>query len=564
MLKARPQTRDDLAYFKRRIAKKLHLETPSNISLLKAYHELAKNQKMEWLLRKRKIRSLSGIVTISVLTKPYPCPGKCLYCPTEKGMPKSYLSNEPAVMRAILNQFNPKKQIENRLESLKLQGHPTDKIELIIIGGTWSYLPRSYRAWFIMKCFRACNRFPVSQIPNFQSPISNQFSKSKLQKPKLLEEQKKNEKAKHRIVGITIETRPDFIDEKEILFLRKLGVTRVELGVQSIYDDVLKFNLRGHLVKETVKATKLLKDAGFKICYHIIPNLPGSDLRRDKKTFKELFSSPDFQPDLLKIYPCAILKEAPLYRLWKKGDYKPYTENQMINLLLRIKKQIPYYCRIQRLIRDIPSPSIVAGPAKISNMRQVLAKAAKKENWHCKCIRCREARENYNPKEKLYLFRQDYKASGGKEIFLSYENKSRDRLYSLLRLRIPFAGPYAEETKLGETWFPPIWTHSDGRIRISRVPPQRGERALFGCAIIRELHTYGQLRPLNGREQFSAASPQHKGLGKKLIKEAERIARKGFKINKIAVISGIGVRDYYRKLGYKLQNTYMIKNLDPT
>jgi len=536
LLKVRPETRHDLACFKRKIAKKFHLEILSNVSLLKAYHKFAKNQKMERLLRKRKIRSLSGIVTISVLTKPHPCPGKCLYCPTEKGMPKSYLSNEPAVMRAILTDFDPYLQVQTRLKSLEMTGHPTDKIELIVIGGTWSYLPKSYQKRFITKCFEAANDFgKKSERNKFRLRASkNQKSKRQIKIQNLIKEQKKNEKTKHRLTGITVETRPDYIDEKEILWLRKLGVTRVELGVQSVYDDVLRLNNRGHNVKETIQATRLLKNAGFKVCYHLMPNLPGSDLRRDKKMFKEIFKNPDFQPDLLKIYPCAILKEAPLYRLWKKGNYKPYTENQMINLLLRIKKQIPYYCRIQRLTRDIPSSSIITGPAKISNMRQILAKEAKKQGWRCKCIRCREVGENYNPKEKLYLFRQDYNASGGKEIFLSFENKSRDRLYSLLRLRIPSKDVF--------------------------IP------ALKNTAIIRELHTYGQLHPLknNGQEQFLAKlakSPQHKGLGKKLIKETENIGKKEFNLKKIAVISGVGVRDYYRKLGYKLQNTYLIKKL---
>jgi len=523
LIGSRIKNSDDLNIFKRKIAKKFGLPIISNIELLKAYHKLVKNPKMlEYLLRKRNIRSLSGVAIVSVLTKPYPCPGKCLYCPTEKGMPKSYLSNEPAVMRAILNNFDPARQVENRLESLKLQGHPTDKIELIIIGGTWSYLPKNYQEWFIAHCFAACNA------------DLRRFKRGFTQKKSLRKEQKINETAKHRIVGITIETRPDFIDEKEILWLRKLGVTRVEMGVQNIYDDVLKLNLRGHTVLDTIKATKLLKDAGFKVCYHMMPNLPGSDLKRDEKMFKEIFQNPDFQPDMLKIYPCAILKEAPLYKLWKAGKYKPYTEKQLINLLLEIKKELPYYCRVQRLTRDIPSTSVVSGPAKISNMRQILEKLSEKQGWRCKCIRCREVKEDYRPKEKLCLFRQNYNASGGKEIFLSFENKNRTRLYSLLRLRIPES-------------------------------PEVGHRAVFpvlrGAAIIREVHTYGQLHPLDNRGRIPVVSPQHKGLGKKLMEEAEKIVKKEFGLKKIAVISGVGVRDYYKKLGYKLKDTYMVKSL---
>lgn len=512
LLRSRIDNPADLDSAKRRFSKKSGLAFPSNVELLKAYHNLilsksAKpSRKLENLLRKKAIRSLSGVVIVSVLTKPYKCPGKCLYCPSQKGMPKSYLSNEPAVMRAVLNKFDPLKQVKMRLKSLKATGHPTDKIELIVIGGTWSYLPLKYQNWFVKRCFNACNGRVSKEIATAQ---------------------KINEKAKCRIVGITIETRPDFITEKEIKRLRELGVTRVEMGVQNIYEDVLKFNLRGHGKKEVIEATKLLKDAGFKVCYHLMPNLPGSNLKRDEKMFEEIFQNPDFQPDLLKIYPCAILKEAPIYKLWKQGGYKPYTERRLITLLKAAKKKIPYYCRIQRLTRDIPSPSIVTGPAKISNMRQILAKEAKEEGWKCKCIRCREVGEDYRPKEKLYLFRQNYDASRGKEIFLSYESKNRERLYSLLRLRIP-----------------------SGKIVIP---------VLENAAIIRELHTYGQVNPLDNKS--STISPQHKGLGKKLMKEAERIIKKEYCLKKMAVISGIGAREYYRKLGFALKNTYMVKNI---
>ena len=498
------KTRADLDSFKREIAKKYEIPCPSNIGLLKAYHKLVKNKIvkkspiLEELLRTRPIRSLSGIVNISVLTKPYPCPGKCLYCPTEKGIPKSYVSGEPAVERAKKLNYDPYLQVRKRIEMLKLEGHPTDKIELRIVGGTWSYYPKKYQNWFIKKCFDAGNKKSSKDLKRAQ---------------------KLNEMARHRIVGLSIETRPDFINLSEIKRLRGLGVTMVELGVQSIYDDILKLNLRGHGVKETIISTKLLKDAGFKVLYQMMPNLPGSNLKKDEKMFGELFSNPNFQPDLLKVYPCALLKEAPLYKWWKAGKYKPYTESQLINLVKKIKKKIPYYVRIQRITRDIPSQRILVGAAKISNLRQIIAREMEREGWQCRCIRCREVREKYEPKEKLYLYRQDYDASGGREIFLSFENKNRTKLYSLLRLRI------TSQNK----------------------------------ATVREIHTYGQLYPLRGR--VALISPQHKGLGKKLIKEAEKIAKKEFGLNKIAVISGVGVRNYWKKLGYKLKDTYMIKNL---
>jgi len=497
LIKSRARTPEDLASFKRRIAKKYRVPCPSNISLLKTYHTLVKNgrikksEKVEVLLRTRPVRSLSGVVNVSVLTKPYPCPGKCLYCPTQKGVPKSYLSNEPAVMRAILNKYDPFKQVRMRLRALEGAGHPTNKIELRIIGGTWSFYPKKYQTWFVKRCFDACNNCA---------------------RPNLEQVQKLNEKVKHRLVGISIETRPDFINKEEIKRLRALGVTRVELGVQSIYDDVLKLNKRGHQIKSTIQATQLLKNAGFKVCYQMMPNLPGSNLKKDEEMFEELFSNPNFQPDLLKIYPCALLKEASLYQWWKKKKYRPYTNKQLINLVKSIKKTIPPYVRIQRISRDIPSPSIVAGPAKISNLRQMVT-------GNCRCIRCREVRKNYNPKEKLKLFRQDYGASGGKEIFLTFEDKKGKKLYSLLRLRITSQN----------------------------------------SAIIRDVHTYGQ--QLSVRGSTSTNSPQHKGLGKKLIQQAEKIVKKEFGLNKISVISGVGVRNYYRKLSYQLENTYMVKKI---
>jgi|AntAceMinimDraft_18_1070375.scaffolds.fasta_scaffold03461_8 elongator complex protein 3 len=547
IIKKRVNTPDDLSSVKRKMAKRYVLPCSSNIELLESYRKLVKNKKIkkslkiEILLRVRPVRSLSGIVNVSVLTKPYPCPGKCIYCPDIKGIPKSYLDKEPAVMRAILNNYHPSKQVSMRLRSLRKTGHPIDKVELRVIGGTWSFYQKRYQTWFIKECFRACNEFERKLKNNNQS---------------LKHQQKINEKAISRIVGLSIETRPDFIDRKEIIRMRKMGITRVELGVQTIYNDILKMNKRGHDIEETKRATKLLKDAGFKICYQMMPNLFGSDLKKDEKMFKELFSNPDFQPDLLKIYPTAIIKGTLLYKYWKNGKYSPYSKKQLISLVKKIKKIIPYYVRIQRITRDIPSSKIVAGPAKISNLRQIIAQDMQKEGWKCKCIRCREAGRNYSKKEnnnksflkkELKMFRQEYDASGGKEIFLSFEDKEREVLYSLLRLRIP----------------------SNDK---NMIP------SLRNSALIREIHTYSQLVPIE-KNKSSLISAQHKGLGKRLIKEAEKIIKKEFSIHsvksiegstkksqfnrvkKIAVISGVGVRKYYQKLGYSLQDTYMVKNI---
>ncbi len=520
-----------LSALKRTFSRKNKVILPTNIILLKEYNSMVKNgqikqnTEMENLLRVRRVRSQSGVAVVAVLTKDFGCPGHCLYCPSEKGMPKSYLSNEPAVMRAIMNDFDPYRQVQTRLEGLRATGHPTDKIELIIIGGTFSAIPDKYRYSFITSCFAACNK----RVESRKLKVESQKRNSKLSNLKT--EQKKNETAKHRIVGITIETRPDYINEKEILKLREFGVTRVELGVQSIYDDVLSLNKRGHDIAQTIRATQLLKDAGFKINYHMMPNLPGSTISRDKKMFREIFNNENFQPDILKIYPTVVTKNSELYQWWKLGKYKPYSDKQLLALLIDIKKHIPPYVRIMRLIRDIPAQSIVAG-SKISNLRQIIEQKTRQDILHCRCIRCREIGKVESEKwkvENLKLTRRNYNASGGKEIFLSFEDVKSDKLFALLRLRIP-----SDILKKEKHFIP----------------------ALQNTAIIREVHTYGQLVPIAKKGKKNA---QHIGLGKQLIAEAERIAREEFGAKKIAVISGVGVRGYYRKLGYRLKNEYLIK-----
>ena len=518
-----PKNSEELLVLKKKLSKQFRLPIPTNADMRDRYEKLVKAKKIkrnfdfEKSLISRRIRTQSGVAVIAVLTKSYPCPGKCLYCPTEKDMPKSYLSNEPAVMRAISSQFDPYRQVRNRLRSLELNGHQTDKIELIVMGGTFSYLPKPYQKKFITECFRACNDYGK------RSPVTS-HRPSKNITDSLLAEQKRNEKAKHRIVGLTLETRPDYIDEKEILNFRKLGCTRVELGVQSIFDDVLKLNKRGHLVDKTIEATKLLKDSGFKINYHMMPGLPGSTPARDFKMFKALFENPSFQPDMLKIYPTVVVKNSALYNFWKKGRYKPLTDKVFTKLVLKIKNgAIVPYVRIARLVRDVPETSIEAGP-KVSNLRQMIIPQSK-----CPCIRCREVKEDYDIKEDMVLDRIDYAASDGKEIFLQYVSEDKKKLFALLRLRIP--SKKNENNSIG---------------------------VLQNSAIIREVHTYGKLAKIS---EASSASPQHIGLGRKLILEAEKIAREEFKYGRIVVISGVGVRGYYKKLGYKLRDTYMTKKL---
>jgi len=406
------------------------------------------------------------------------------------------------------NEFDPKRQVQERIQTLEGNGHNADKLEIIVIGGTWSFLPKNYQTWFIKQIFEACN-----------------YKKSKT----LLEAQKLNEKSKHRIIGLTIETRPDYINEKEIIRLRKLGTTRVELGVQSLDNKILNLNRRGHLIEQTTIATKLLKDTGFKICYHMMPNLPGSDFKKDLQMFKDLFNNPNFKPDMLKVYPCVVLAEAPLYKWYLEKKYKPYTTKQLIKLLKEVLMGVPYYCRVQRVIRDIPEQSIAAG-SKVSNLKEYVEEELKKENKTPKDIRTREIKDNYDPKEEIFLFKEVYKASDGDEIFLSYENKNRTKLYSLLRIRIPSQSLNKKKFFI---------------------------KTLENSALIREVHTYGQVVPLDK----DILAPQHIGLGKKLMIEAENISKNEYNLKKIAVISGIGVREYYKKLGYKLENTYMVKHL---
>jgi len=489
---------------------------PKKSELLAAYRnlvkkgEVKKNYRLEKLLRLHKIRTLSGVAIVAILTRPTYCPGECVYCPTEYEMPKSYLSDEPAVMRAIRSDFDPERQVSLRLEALEKTGHFTDKIEIIILGGTFTAFKKEYQKYFIWKTFDALNK---------------KSSKDMKEAIKL------NETAKHRCVGLTIETRPDLLDENEVIRLRNLGVTRVEIGVQSVYDDILDMVKRGHTQKEIIHATKLLKDAGIKVNYHMMPNLPGSNIKKDIEMFKILFKNPDYKPDQLKIYPCVVVKESELYDWWKDKKFIPYKKDELISLLVDVKKDIPKYVRISRLFRDIPSTRIEAG-VKSTNLRQMVKAEMLKRKLSCSCIRCREVREKLVEEEfkKPVLFRQDYDASEGKEIFLSFEDEKREKLFAFIRLRIP------SYFLKGETHY------------ISE---------LENAAIVREVHTYGEVVPIGKR----GVGIQHRGLGKRLMKKAEKIAKNEFGVKKIAVTSGIGVRPYYHKLGYNLEGTYMIKNL---
>ncbi|OIO07460.1 tRNA uridine(34) 5-carboxymethylaminomethyl modification radical SAM/GNAT enzyme Elp3 [Candidatus Falkowbacteria bacterium CG_4_9_14_3_um_filter_36_9] len=534
-----------LMVVKRKMSKKYGIKILQNSDILPM---VSPNHPLRKILKKRSVRTMSGIAPVAVLTKPYPCPANCAYCPTEKNVPKSYLSNEPAVMRAIRCGYNPYKQVQLRLQALEANGHEPNKIELIVIGGTWSALPEKYKYWFILNCFKAANDYKTNVILNVAERREESRGEQTAHKPRdpsvvllpqddgvkqntsslsllrmtaikklLLKEQNRNEKAKYRIIGLTLETRPDYINEKEILEMRELGCTRVELGVQAIDDKILKKNKRGHGVATIAKATKLLKNYGFKVTYHIMPGLPGSIPAKDLKMFKQLFTDERFQPDQIKFYPTIVTRGSLLYKWWRAGKYKPYTDRQLQKLIIACKRAVPEYIRVIRLIRDIPGESIMAGN-KITNLRQII----QNQGIKCRCIRCREARELRITNCKLRIM--NYESSGGKEYFLQFTSKDGKILYGFCRLRLPVINKQVNTASF-----------------------------LRDTALIRELHVYGVLVPVGRNKKI-----QHSGLGKKLMQTAENIAKK-HNYHKIAVISGVGAREYYRKLGYKLEKTYMVK-----
>lgn len=510
------------------------IQMPTKSEVLALYRALVKegveevNIDAEMAMRKIKTKSNSGVAVVSLLTKPFACPGRCTYCPTDVSMPKSYLAKEPAAARALANDFDPYMQITSRLKALEQNGHPIDKIEMIVIGGTWSFYHPIYQEEFLIGCYRACNDYGTgkdSRTEAYEDPDpARQDGRGRL--AYLLKLQDENERAVSRIIGLSIETRPDYITDFEIERLRVFGVTKVEIGVQHLDDDVLKLTKRDMKIARVKSASELLRNAGFKIVYHMMPNLPGSTIARDISMFGELFSGEDFQPDMLKIYPCMVLDNSELYETWKAGGFTPYTDPELIEVLRGAKQQVPPYVRILRVIRDIPATYIMAG-SHVSNLRQAMDEDMKKNGWQCKCIRCREIREGEVNPDDFTLSNITYRTKTGEEQFLSFEDKQSRKLVSFTRLRLP--------DDHGENAVQPV---------------------LRGAALIRELHTYGR----HTRVGSDGSQSQHVGFGRRLLAEAERIAReRGYK--KMAVISGVGVREYYRKQGYVLDGTYMIKSL---
>jgi elongator complex protein 3 len=528
--------------------------------------EIATEFEMDSLISKIKMkptRTISGVTTVTVLTKPFACPGKCIFCPNDIRMPKSYIASEPGAQRALVNRFSPYLQVYTRLKAYKNIGHPTDKIELIILGGTWSYYTEKYKIWFISECFRAMNEFSIDSnilisendsresITNLlKNDINqtlrkdlggkpyNQLIASKEYKLAFAEEnivkeseyswedleklQEINSHSKSRCVGLVLETRSDVINDKEVYIMRKLGATKIQLGIQTFDDEISEMNKRGETKSQVANAFLLLRAGGFKIHGHIMPNLYGATPSSDFEVYKELFESPEFKPDELKIYPTSIIKNTELYELWKEGKYKPYSIDELVNLLANCIEFTPEYCRLTRIIRDIPSQEIEDGN-KTTNLREIVEYKLKKEGRKNQNIRAREIKGQSLKSEDLILDIKEYNTKETTEYFLQYITKDR-LIAGFLRLSLP--------------------TKAENRIT----------NELDKSAMIREVHVYGPSLELS---KDSDGQAQHLGLGSKLIEEAKKISKeKGF--SRLAVISAIGTREYYEKRGFKLTGLYQV------
>lgn len=485
-------------------------------ALVAAYRELV--AKGEWKrdnallakIRMKPIRTLSGVTTITVLTKPYPCPGRCIFCPLEEGLPQSYLSDEPGARRGVEHAFDPYTQVSSRLKALHEVGHPTDKIELLILGGSWTAYPAEYREWFIRRCFEALN---------LENPNDNQGE------VELAGVQERNSRGRHRNVGLVVETRPDLLSLDLLKEMRRQGVTKLQLGIQSLDNRVLELNQRGHSAEEAEEAIRLVRAAGFKIVIHWMPNLLGATLQSDREDFARLWLEGGINPDEMKIYPCQLLRNAELYEYWERGEYHPYTEKELIDLLADIKPSVLRFCRINRVIRDIPSNNVVEGNRNTS-LRQDVAVEMQRRGTVCQCIRCREIRKGQIESENLIFDDLVYRAGWAEEHFLSF-NTETDNIVGFLRLSLPDKNKFISIDDL------------------------------MGAAIIREVHVYGQSLEV-GSEQSGMA--QHSGLGTSLIEKACEIAKEeGY--TKIAVISAVGTRQYYAGRGFSEAELYMVRDL---
>lgn len=489
-------------------------KVPSNAEIL-AYATDEEKPKLLTVLKRKPVRTASGVSIITVMTKPYPCPQSppCIYCPggPKFGTPQSYTGEEPAGLRAKEADYDPRRQVLSRLRQLEAIGHRVDKVELIVLGGTQLAQPPEYLEWFTIQCLNALSGAEADTIEKAQAMA---------------------ERARIRNSGITFETRPDWAREEHVDLLLRLGATRVELGVQTLYDDVYELIKRGHTVEEVIEATRTLKDAGFVVIYHMMPGLPGSDFERDLQMFRQLFEDPRFRPDGLKIYPCLVLRGTELHERWLRGEFKAMGSEEAAKLIAQAKLIMPRWVRVHRIQRDIPAKLIEAG-VKHGNLAQLVEEELKRLGGRCRCIRCREVglaalKAGVEPRmENIELLVESYEANEGMEYFLSFEDTKLDLLVALLRLRLPSPHIHRPEIK-GHT------------------------------AIVRELHVYGPLVPVG--EEAQAGEWQHLKLGGRLLAEAERLARE-LGMHKIAVLSGIGVREYYRRFGYEREGPYMVKRL---
>ena len=455
---------------------------------------------LEGLLRTKPSRTASGVAVVTAMTAPHACPhGVCVYCPggPRFGTPQSYTGTEPAAMRAAQHGYDPFEQTRARLAALRAIGHPTDKVDLILIGGTFSALEEGYREWFVKGCLDAMNGAPSRGLEEAQAV---------------------NETAASRCIGLTIETKPDRFLGREVPHALRLGTTRVELGLQSTYDDVLEAAHRGHTDADSRRATRRAKEAGLKVGYHMMPALPGSDLDRDLASFRALFEDPDYHPDLLKVYPTLVLEGTALHGLWRSGRYTPLSEEDAVELVAKLKALVPPWCRIQRVQREIGAPQIRGGPRK-GDLRILARERLRARGLACRCIRCREVGfRGIEPRpDAVELVATEYEASGGREVFLSIEDRGRDVLLAYLRLRIDAGG-----------------------------------------AAVREVRVCGRVVPFRERP---GDRWQHRGLGRRLMAEVERIARDSHDAQELRVTSGVGARAYYRGLGYRLEGPHMVRGL---
>ncbi len=517
ILKRGVESKEEVAKVKKEVSRRYGLpKLPSDAEILKAWKGREGYDRLKRVLRLKPVRTISGVAVVSVMSSPAPCPhGRCIMCPggVERGTPQSYIGLEPAAQRGAQHGYNPFRQVLSRLRELSEIGHDVDKVEIIVMGGTFPARPRNYKEWFMLGIFNALNVFGRKGVK-----LETDLERAK----------RKNERAKARCIGVTFETRPDYAREEHIIEMLRFGGTKVEIGVQSIYDDVLERIRRGHGVKEIIEATRLLKDSALKVGYHVMPGLPGSSFERDLKMFKEIFEREEFKPDYLKIYPTLVVEGTELYEMYKRGEYRPYTTEEVVELIARAKRYFPEWVRVQRIQRDIPVNKAI-GLDK-GNIRQLVHERLKELGYSCRCIRCREVGHklrNVKVDEKILrgaeLVVREYRASKGREFFISFELPDYDALIGFIRLRFPYK-PFIKEIE--------------------------------DCALIRELHVYGRAVPIGERDESAF---QHKGFGERLLREAEEIAKEEY--DRIAVISGVGVREYYRRFGYRKRFEYMVKRI---